>query len=115
MERAIPADPSEIAAAFHGFHHGDFIGVFEVGADGDAHADAGHAHAALRAAVSVTRSLGQDFSRVFTSSPTSAHAKVMQRGVGQTLFIPGPCEVLSALIWVNHRTTMPQLLRVLGE
>ena len=35
----------QIAAAFHGFHHGDFIGVFEVGTDGDANADARHADA----------------------------------------------------------------------
>jgi hypothetical protein len=30
----------QIAAAFHGFHHGDFVGVFEIGADGNADADA---------------------------------------------------------------------------
>ena len=35
----------KLAAAFHGFHHGDFVGVFEVGADWDAYADAGNAHA----------------------------------------------------------------------
>ena len=35
----------EFAAAFHGFHHGDFVGVFEVGADGDADTDARDAYA----------------------------------------------------------------------
>ena len=35
----------EVAAAFHGFHHGDFVGVFEVGADRDAYADARDANA----------------------------------------------------------------------
>jgi hypothetical protein len=34
----------EFAAAFHGFHHGDFVGVFEVGADRDAYADARDAY-----------------------------------------------------------------------
>jgi hypothetical protein len=29
----------QIAAAFQGFHHGEFIGVFEVGAGGDADVD----------------------------------------------------------------------------
>ena len=29
----------QIAAAFQGFHQGDFIGVFEVGAGGDADVD----------------------------------------------------------------------------
>ena len=29
----------QIAAVFQGFHQGDFIGVFEVGADGDADVD----------------------------------------------------------------------------
>jgi len=35
----------QISAAFHGFHHRDFVGVFEVGADGNANTDAGYAHA----------------------------------------------------------------------
>jgi hypothetical protein len=35
----------QIAAAFHGFHHGDFVGVFEIGAEGNANADAGRADA----------------------------------------------------------------------
>jgi hypothetical protein len=35
----------EIAAAFHGLEHGDFVGVFEVRADRDANADAGYADA----------------------------------------------------------------------
>jgi hypothetical protein len=35
----------QVAAAFQGFHHGDFVGVFEVGAHGDADADAGDANA----------------------------------------------------------------------
>ena len=35
----------EVAAAFHGFEHGDFVGVFEVGANGDADTDAGDADA----------------------------------------------------------------------
>src|SRR6266849_9699915 len=35
----------QVAAAFHGFQHGDLVGVFEVRADGDAHADARDAHA----------------------------------------------------------------------
>ena len=38
-------DTLEIAAAFHGLEHGDFIGVFEIGTDGNAHADASHANA----------------------------------------------------------------------
>jgi hypothetical protein len=29
----------QIAAAFQGFHHGEIIGVFEVGAGGDADVD----------------------------------------------------------------------------
>ena len=39
------ANESEVAAAFHGFHHGDFVGVFEVGTDWDAYSDARNAHA----------------------------------------------------------------------
>lgn len=35
----------ELAAVFHGFEHGDFVGEFDVGADGDAHSDAGAAEA----------------------------------------------------------------------
>jgi hypothetical protein len=39
------ANESEFAAAFHGFHHGYFVGVFEVGANGNADTDARDAHA----------------------------------------------------------------------
>ena len=34
----------QIAAAFHGFQHGDFIGVLEVGAYGNADPDSRHAN-----------------------------------------------------------------------
>src|SRR3974377_1911695 len=40
-----PVNFSQIAAAFHGFQHSDFVGVFEIGADGDAYAGAGNANA----------------------------------------------------------------------
>lgn len=36
---------SDFPAAFHGFQHGDFIGVFDVAADGHAHRDARDAQA----------------------------------------------------------------------
>ena len=39
--RALIRQRLEIAAAFHGFHHGDFVGVFEVGAHWNADTDAG--------------------------------------------------------------------------
>jgi hypothetical protein len=35
----------KIAASFHGLEHGDFVGVFEIGTDGNAHANARDAHA----------------------------------------------------------------------
>ena len=35
----------QVAAAFHGFEHGDFVGVLEIGAHRNAHANAGDAHA----------------------------------------------------------------------
>ena len=34
-----------IAAAFHRFQHGDFVGVLDVAADGNPHGDSGHLHA----------------------------------------------------------------------
>src|SRR5712692_7339324 len=33
----------QISAPFHGFHHGDFVGVFQVGAHGNPDADASNA------------------------------------------------------------------------
>src|SRR5208282_4046173 len=38
-----PAQALHFAAAFHGLQHGDFVGVFDVAADGNSHGDAGHA------------------------------------------------------------------------
>jgi hypothetical protein len=35
----------QLAAAFHGLQHRDFVGVFDITADGDAHGDAGDFHA----------------------------------------------------------------------
>jgi len=35
----------QVAAAFHGLGHGYFVGVFEVGADWDAHGDPRDVHA----------------------------------------------------------------------
>src|SRR6202158_3433399 len=37
---ALHYSPLEISSAFHGFHHGDFVGVLEVGADRDTDTDA---------------------------------------------------------------------------
>jgi len=34
----------QVAAAFHSFQHGDFVGVFQIGPNGDAHADASDAN-----------------------------------------------------------------------
>src|ERR1700751_4803013 len=33
-----------VATAFHGFEHGDFVGVFDIAANRDSHRDAGHFH-----------------------------------------------------------------------
>lgn len=39
-----PAFDLHISTAFHRFQHGDFVGVFDVAADGNAHRDAGNFH-----------------------------------------------------------------------
>ena len=38
-------NPLKIPAAFHGFQHGDFVGIFQVCTHGDAHANACYANA----------------------------------------------------------------------
>ena len=43
MPANLPASKLKFAAAFHGSGHGDFVGVFDVGAGGDSGGDAGDA------------------------------------------------------------------------
>jgi hypothetical protein len=50
MEQSVPTRKRilrrlKVAAAFHGFHHCDFVGVFEIGADRNTYADARDANA----------------------------------------------------------------------